>query len=119
MRVARGYWNDPLQVPTIRGDQIALAPSLRLRKRGLPELLLPSPVPITCRFTLWVFSGDDLDALKSLEHLLSLTGVEIREFALHGYDSRSPDTRVCRSQIVGYFEGKVPYTAKLDFDRVR
>ena len=115
---ARGYWNEPIQVPTLRGNQIVQG--LRLLSRaasGIPELLLRAPVSIDDGFTLWVFSDDDMSAVTTLQHALG--GVRVRRHLMDGYESRASNTRLWRSRIDSYFAGQAPFPAALDFDRRR
>jgi hypothetical protein len=115
IQMARGYWNDPIQIPILCGDQIASALSLlRRAPRGMPELLLRSPVSIGDHFTLSVFSDDDMEALQTLGDLLQFSGVRIRMYSMEAYKCQSPDTRAWRSRIQSYFAGKVRFPAKLD-----
>ncbi|MCU1262045.1 MAG: hypothetical protein JWO80_4930 [Bryobacterales bacterium] len=77
VRMARGYWNHPIQIPTLRGDQIGFQLSLLGRAPGgMPELLLRSPVKIDNRYTLWAFSPEDMEALRSLREVLQVMIVE-------------------------------------------
>jgi hypothetical protein len=115
IQMARGYWNDPIQIPILCGDQIASALSLlRRAPRGMPELLLRSPVSIGDHFTLSVFSDDDMEALQTLGDLLQFSGVRIRMYSMEAYKCQSPDIRAWRSRIQSYFAGKVRFPAKLD-----
>jgi hypothetical protein len=81
---ARGYWNEPIQVPTLRGSQIV--EGLRFLGRaasGIPELLLRAPVRVDDRFTLWVFSDDDMGVVTTLQH--AWAGVRVRGYLMDGY----------------------------------
>jgi hypothetical protein len=120
VRRARGHWNDPVQLPTVRGDQIRCAlPLLRLAPRQMPELLLRSRVAIRNRFTLWVFSKEDLQVVHFLDALLELSALDVRIQPMPGYEFQSEPTRVWRAAIAAYFSGQSPFPAGLDFDRKR
>jgi hypothetical protein len=120
VRRARGHWNDPIQLPTLRGDQIRCAlPLLRLAPRQMPELLLRSPLAIRNRFTLWVFSEEDLQVVHFLDDLLELNALDVRIHAMPGYEFQSEPTRARRAAIAAYFSGQAPFPAGLDFDRKR
>jgi hypothetical protein len=115
---ARGYWNDPIQVPTLRGSQIERGLCLLGRAAsGMPELLLRAPVQVDGRFTLWVFSDDDMASVTALQHALG--GVQVRHYAMRGYESTDLTTRTWRSRIDSYFTRRAPFPATLDFDRRR
>jgi hypothetical protein len=119
-RVARGYWNHPIQIPTLHGDQIKLELSLLSRASGgMPELLLRSPVRIDNRLKLWVFSREDMEALRALREPLQLSGMSLGIHSLEGYDCQSHDTGIWRSRIESYFAGQAPFPADLNFDRKR
>jgi hypothetical protein len=110
---ARGFWNDPILVPTLVGSQIAAnIPLLRLAASGTPELLLQSPVQLAGGFKAWAFSKEDQDALSSvLPEQLNL------EFApLPLYAAGSPVTAAWRERIEGYLAGRAPFPSDLDFD---
>jgi len=115
---ARGYWNEPIQVPTLQGRQIV--EGLRLLGRaasGIPELLLRAPVQVDDRFTLWVFSDDDMSTVRTLQQ--EWGDVRVRQSLMDGYESRASNTRMWRSRIDSYFAGQTPFPAALDFDRRR
>ena len=115
---ARGYWNDPIGVPTLRGRQIVDGLHLFSRAAsGIPELLLGAPVRVDNRFTLWVFSDEDMTSVTVLQP--SWGGVKIRRSEIDGYESRASDTRRWRSHIDSYFAGLAAFPAALDFDRKR
>ena len=119
-RRARGYWNDPFRIPTLRGEQIAEMSALLGRaSAGMPELLLPSPVPIGNHFTLWVFSGEDVKVLRPLRGLLKSSGVRLRKRSLENYECLASDTVTWRALIARYFAGQSAFPAGLDFDRKR
>jgi hypothetical protein len=113
---ARGHWNEPIQVPTLRGDQIIEGLHLLGRAAsGMPELLLHGPVRIDDRFTLWAFSDEDTASVGRLQ----LNGVRVRRYAMSGYESRASTTETWRSHIDSYFAGLAPFPAGFDFDRRR
>jgi hypothetical protein len=120
IRQRRGYWNDPIQLPTLRGDQIRYSlPLLGLAPRRMPEMLLRSPVSLGRHFTLWVFSEEDTEALARLGGLLQHSGLLVRQHQITGYQSRCYGTRVLRARISAYFTGERPFPGDLDFDRRR
>jgi len=113
---ARGYWNDPIQVPTLRGSQIAQG--LRRLGRaasGIPELLLHAPVRVDDRFTLWAFSDDDMNAVATLQS--AWHGIRVRRCVMDGYESQAADTQIWRARIDSYFARRGEFPAALDFDR--
>ncbi len=120
VRQARGHWNDPIQLPTVRGDQIQPAlPLLRLAPRQMPELLLRSPVEIHKRFTLWVFSEEDLQVVHLLNDALELNSLNARMHPMPGYHFQSEPTRVWRAAIAAHFAGQASFPEGLNFDRKR
>ena len=117
---ARGYWNDPIQLPTVRGAQIGR--SLRLLDRAprrMPELLLKSPVSLRNRFTLWAFCEEDLQVVNLLKVRLDRHALAARIHVLSEYASLSEPTRAWRAAIADYFSGRSPFPADLNFDRQR
>lgn len=115
---ARGYWNEPILVPTLRSDQVSTHLQLFSRAAsGIPELLLRSPVRIDNRFTLWTFCDEDSDLAAPL--LLRLPGVQSRNHSFDSYDAQAPAVRASRHRIAAYFQGLEPFPAALDFDARR
>jgi hypothetical protein len=115
---ARGYWNDPFLVPTLKGKQIQERLDLFTRApRGIPELLLQSPVLVGGNYTLWAFSSADLCVVETLETLPR--GLQIRFSPYSNYVSDAPQTAEWRKRIVKYFSDSEPFPIDLDFDRNR
>jgi hypothetical protein len=115
---ARGYWNDPILVPTLRGSQIADQSRLFSRaSSGVPELLLQSPVTVDEQITVWAFSEDDTKAAALLE--TEFASIRVHHHPIDSYEARAPLTRAWRSRIEEYFLGRAPFPSAFDFDRKR
>ena len=113
---ARGYFNDPYLVPTLRGSQIqGNLRLLRSAPRGLPELLLRSPVELQRLMRLLVFSRRDFTALKPLDPLR----LPAAEYDFPGYQADLVPEET-RRQIEAYIRSpKRSKPPELDFDSVR
>ena len=112
---ARGCWNDKIEVPTLKGDQIARhLRLLPLAPRGMPELLLASPVALGCDFTVWTFSEEDRAVVaQAVGDSESMT---VRCHIMPSYDARTPRTHLWRQRAEAYFNGKEPFPRDPNFD---
>jgi hypothetical protein len=113
---ARGYFNDPHLVPTLRGSQIpANLNLLRKAPRGMPELLLRSPVDLARCSRLSLFSRRDFNTLQ----LLGPLPLPTAEYTYPGYSGDLVDDDTRRG-IAAYFTSpQRTESPDFDFDAIR
>ncbi len=115
-RRARGYWNPPVELPTLQGNQINSSLALlRRAPRGMPELLLKARVKITSPPRLWAFSPEDTDLVRRV----ATNALPVHTVPLLGYSSGLDATVQVRTRIAAYFSGEQAYPQDLEFDRIR
>lgn len=113
---ARGYFNDPHLVPTLKHQQIR--PNLHLLRtapRRMPELLLRSPVGLRQCAGLHFFSDQDLRSAR-------LLGPPCLPGAIYRYPGYSEDVVAgeTRRRIEAYFRApRRKQVPEFDFDAVR